>query len=544
MRDGDGAGFFRRANDPRNRDFAASTTTFVPFYPNGFLPLIVSDIEDISIAGGVKATPGDWTVDLSLVYGSNELNYSVENSFNTSLGGINSPRRFDAGGLSSSHHVVNLDFTRKLNIGLFKSVGLAFGAEYRSENFQIREGNVASFVNGPFSVAPFNAPGGAQVFPGFRPNNRINVNRANWSGYLELDTEINDQLTLQLAGRFESYSDFGNTVNGKAAARYEPIKGVAIRGSVSTGFRAPSLAQQFFATTSTNNVTINGVAQLIEVGTFPVSDPVARALGSQPLRPESATNLAGGIALDFIPGLSITADYYNISIRNRIVLTENLTGNAVVAQLLANGISNVSSARFFINGVNTRTQGVDIIGTYRFPDFGLGKFRFTAGFNYNDTQITRRAALGIPALANSVLFGRTESFRLTDGQPRDKINFALDWTLNDLSVSLRTNRFGRVRSAGSGGVTVTNGTINIPAFGTQPGDLTLTPKWITDLQITAKIFKNYELSAGIDNVFDVYPDRVPTVAGFTPNSFFLPYSSLSPFGFNGRFIYVRGAVNF
>ncbi|WP_066651003.1 TonB-dependent receptor plug domain-containing protein [Sphingomonas sp. CCH10-B3] len=544
IRDADGAGFFRRANDARNRDFAASTTTFVPFYPNGFLPLIASKVEDISAAGGVKATVGDWTVDLSLVYGSNQLDYAVEDSFNVSLGGINSPRRFDAGGLSSSQHVVNLDFTRKFNVGFVKSLGLAFGAEYRSENFKIRQGDVASYINGPFSAAPFNAAGGAQVFPGFRPNNRINASRANWSGYVELDTDITDNLTLQLAGRYESYSDFGDTINGKAAARFEPIRGVAFRGSVSTGFRAPSLAQQFFATTSTNNTVINGVAQLIEVGTFPVNDPVARALGSQPLRPEKATNFAGGVALDFIPGLNLTADYYNIEIRDRIVLTENLTGAAVVTQLQANGINNVTSARFFVNGVNTRTQGVDIVGTYRFPDFGLGKFRLTAGFNYNETRITRRAALSIPTLANSVLFGRTESFRLTDGQPRDKINLALDWTLDDLNVTVRTNRFGSVGSAGSGGVTVTNGNVTIPALGTQPGDLTLTPKWITDLQITAKIFKHYELSAGVDNVFDVYPDRTPTVAGFTPNSFFLPYSSLSPFGFNGRFVYVRGTVNF
>ncbi len=544
VRDADGAGFNRRANDARNRDFAASTTTFVPFYPDGFLPLIVSQVEDLSGAFGVKATPGDWTIDLSLVYGSNKLDYSVENSFNVSLGGINSPRRFDAGGLSSSQHVANLDFTRKFNVSFVKSLGIAFGAEYRSENFKIRQGDVPSYINGPFSAAPFNGAGGAQVFPGFRPNNRINASRANWSGYVELDTEITDRLTLQVAGRYESYSDFGDTINGKVAARYEPIRGVAFRGSVSTGFRAPSLAQQFFATTSTNNVVINGVAQLIEVGTFPVNDPVARALGSQPLRPEKATNFAGGVALDFIPGLSLTADYYNIEIRNRIVLTENLTGAAVVTQLQANGINNVTSARFFVNGVNTRTQGVDIIGTYRFPDFGLGRFRFTAGFNYNDTQITRRAALSIPTLTNSVLFGRTESFRLTDGQPRDKLNLALDWTLDDLSVVIRTNRYGQVSSAAASGVTVANGVVTIPALGTQVGDFTLTPKWITDFQITAKIFKHYELSAGVDNVFDVYPDRTPTVAGFTPNSFFLPYSSLSPFGFNGRFLYVRGTVNF
>ncbi len=544
IRDADGAGFFRRPNDARNRDFAASTTTFVPFYANGFLPLIASQIEDISGAFGVKATPGEWTIDVSLVYGSNKLDYAVENSFNVSLGGINSPRRFDAGGLSSSQHVANLDFTRKFNVGFVKSLGLAFGAEYRSENFKIRQGDIPSFINGPFSAAPFNGAGGAQVFPGFRPNNRIDATRANWSGYVELDTDFSDRLTLQLAGRYESYSDFGDTINGKAAVRYEPIRGIALRGSVSTGFRAPSLAQQFFATTSTNNTVVNGVAQLIEVGTFPVNDPVARALGSRPLRPEKATNFAGGIAFDLIPGLSLTADYYNIAIRDRIVLTENLTGAAVVAQLQANGINNVTSARFFVNGVNTRTEGVDIIGTYRFPDFGLGKFRLTAGYNYNQTSITRRAGLTIPTLTNAVLFGRTESFRLTDGQPRSKINLALDWTLDDLSVTIRTNRYGSVSSAASSGVTVNNGVVSVPALGTQVGDFTLRPKWVTDFQITGKIFKHYELSAGVDNVFDVYPDRTPIAAGFTPNSYFLPYSSLSPFGFNGRFIYVRGTMNF
>lgn len=544
IRDADGAGFFRRANDVRDRDFAASTTTFVPFYPDGFLPLIVSQIEDLSGAFGVKATPGDWTVDLSLVYGSNQLDYQVENSFNVSLGGINSPRRFDAGGISSSQHVVNLDFTRKFNVGFLKSLGIAFGGEYRNENFKIRQGDVPSYINGPFSAAPFNGAGGAQVFPGFRPNNRINASRANWSGYVEVDSDITDGLTVQLAGRYESYSDFGDTINGKVAARFEPIKGVAFRGSVSTGFRAPSLAQQFFATTSTNNTVVNGVAQLIEVGTFPVNDPVARALGSQPLRPEKATNLAGGIALDLIRGLSVTADYYNIEIRDRIVLTENLTGAAVVAQLQANGINNVTSARFFVNGVNTRTQGVDIIGTYRVPEFGFGKFRITAGYNYNETKITRRAALSIPTLTNSVLFGRTESFRLTDGQPRSKINLALDWTLGDIGATIRTNRYGSVSSAASGGVTVANGVVTVPALGTQTGDFTLTPKWITDFEIRGKIFKHYELAAGIDNVFDVYPDRTPIAAGFTPNSYFLPYSSLSPFGFNGRFIYLRGTVNF
>ena len=551
IRDANGAGFYRRANDARNRDFAASTTTFVSFYPDGFLPLIDSAIEDISGAVGIKGTSGPWTADLSWVYGQNKLDYGVENSFNVSLGGLASPRKFDAGGLAFGQHVVNLDITRKFDVSLVKSLGLAFGGEFRNENFKIRQGDIASFINGPFSVAPFNAAGGAQVFPGFRPNNAVNASRHSFSGYVELDTDITDKLTVQLAGRYENYSDFGDTVNGKAAVRYEPIRGIAFRGSISTGFRAPSLAQQFFATTSTNNTVVNGVAQLIEVGTFPVNDPVAVALGSQPLRPEKATNIAGGIVFGLVRGLSVTADYYNIAIRNRIVLTENLTGAAVVAQLQANGISNVTSARFFVNGVNTRTQGVDIIGTYKVPEFGLGKFRLTAGYNYNQTSITRRAALSIPSLANSVLFGRTESFRLTDGQPRSKINLALDWSLSRFSALIRTNRYGRVGTAASSGVTVTNGVVNIPALGTQVGDFTLSPKWVTDVQVAVKLLKQFEIAVGADNVLDVYPDRLPTstaagvgAPGFTPNSFFLPYSSQSPFGFNGRFLYIRGTVNF
>jgi iron complex outermembrane receptor protein len=534
IRDGNGAGFYRRANDARNRDFAASTTTFVPIYPNGFLPLIASEIEDISGALGLRGDLGAWHADLSVVYGSNRLNYSVENSVNTSLGGLVSNRKFDAGGLRFGQTVANLDVSREIETGFLSKLSLALGAEYRNENFKIVPGEVQSYVNGPFSAAPFNAAGGSQVFPGFRPNNATDQSRNSIAGYVELDADVSDRFTLQAAGRFEHYSDFGNTVNGKLAGRFEPVDGVALRGSISTGFRAPSLHQQFFTATSTNN--IGGV--LIEVGTFPVSDPVSIALGAQPLDPEKSVNLGVGVTLNPVRGFNLTVDYYNISIKDRIVLSENLQGAAVVALLQAAGINNITSARFFVNGIDTRTQGIDVVGTYRVPDLGFGRLLLTAGFNYNKTKITDRKSL--PSLPGLVLFARPESLRLTLGQPRDKLNFSADWDSGIFGATARTNRYGKVFiPSGDASLAI--------APGDAPADITLSPRWITDLELRVKPFgseRGIELAVGANNVFDVYPDRLPAGGVFGNNNFFLPYSSFSPFGFNGRFLYGRVSVNF
>lgn len=537
IRDGIGAGFYRRSNDARNRDFAASTVNFVPYYADGFLPKIQSQIEDVSGAVGMKGDVGGLTADLSVVYGSNQLDYTTINSFNTSLGGLTSPRRFDAGGIAFGQATANLDLSKKFDLAGFSSFGVAFGAEYRNENFKIRAGEPSSYINGPYTTN--GAAGGAQVFPGFRPNNAVDVNRHSMAAYLELDAEVSKMLTLQAAGRFEHYSDFGDTWNGKLAARLEPVQGIAVRGSIATGFRAPSLAQQYFATTSTNNTVVNGVPQLIEVGTFPATSAVGRALGGKQLQPEKALNIAGGIAINPFAGFSLTADYYNIRIKDRVVLTENLTGAAVVNLLTTAGITGVTSARFFVNGVNTRTQGVDIVGTYRVPQFGAGKFTLTAGYNYNSTKIINRATL--PSLPGVVLFGRQESFRLTDAQPRTKLNLSVDWDLGKLGATVRTNRYGSVWSAAGGALTAPLGTV--------AGDFQMTPKWVTDIEVRVHPMEQVTLAVGADNAFDVYPDRLPIggasgAPGFTPNSYFLPYSSLSPFGFNGRFVYGRVAFQY
>ena len=541
VRDGNGAGFYRRSSDVRNRNWAASTTTFVPIYADGFLPLIASEIIDISAAAGLRGAVGSWDYDLSLTYGSNLLNYRIENTVNTSLGGTESARRFNAGGLRSGQTSINLDVRRDLDLGIGESVSLALGGEYRDENYKIVAGELQSYINGPFSAAPFNAAGGSQVFPGFRPANATDKSRKSYAAYVEVDADLSSAFTVQLAGRYEHYSDFGNTVNGKAALRFEPIDGFAFRGSISTGFRAPSLAQQVFATTSTNNV--GGV--LIEVGTFPVSSPVAIALGSEPLNPEKSLNMGAGFTFTMLEGLNLTVDYYNIKIDDRITLTENLTGADVLTLLTNAGISGVSSARFFINGIDTKTEGLDIVASYRVPEFGLGKFRLSAGFNLNKTDITSRRTFS--GFAAQRLFARQESYRLTDGQPSDKLNLSLDWDYDVVGLTLRANRYGEVFLPSSFSTAANNNNIAL-APGQVPGDIFLKPKWITDLEFRIKPMEDLSIAFGANNLLDVYPDRLPfgTVGGvnYGFNNSFLPYSSQSPFGFSGRFVYGRVSYDF
>ena len=530
-RKANGTGFFRRPNDARNRDFANGGA---PFYPDGFLPQIDSDIEDIALTAGIRGETGGWNLDLSIGYGTNRLDYGVSNSWNASLGGLVSPTEFDAGGLRSGQTAVNFDAQRDIDLGIGET-SFAFGGEWRNENYKIVPGETASWVAGPFFFTNGAAPG-AQVFPGFQPSTRVDASRDSFAAYAELDTDLSDMFNVQIAGRYEHFSDFGDTLNGKIAARFEPVEGLAFRGAASTGFRAPGMAQQFFSTTSTNNVP--GVG-LIEIGTFPVNSPIAVALGAQPLEPEESVNLSGGVVFTMLEGLSLTVDYYNIKIDDRVVLTENLQGADVVALLQAAGVVG-SSARFFINGIDTRTEGLDIVASYRVPDFGAGRFTLTAGFNVNDTRITdRRTFSGFNAQR---LFARPESFRLTDGQPANKLNIGVDWDMAPFGASLRANRFGSVfLPIGS------NNDLSI-AKGAAPGDVTLSPEWVVDLEARFTLMERTQLAVGANNLFDQYPDRLPfgVVNGFNfgQNQAFLPYSSQSPFGFSGRFLYGRVSVEF
>jgi iron complex outermembrane receptor protein len=586
-RNGLSAANYRQQSAAANRDYGALTpnqtpnaANFVPLTPDGFLPYIDTDLRDYAGTVGLRGEVAGWHADFSVGYGHNSFDYTVRNSLNTSFG-TQSQSTFDAGGLRYGQTVANLDLSRQYEIGLATPLSVAIGAEYRNENFQIRPGDLQSYATGPLFRASFAttaancaaqsgvynagtgicsfpgraAPAGAQGFPGIPAASATDESRHSWAGYAELDTNLFEGFTAVLAGRYEHFSDFGDTFNGKLALRYEPVHGFAVRGSISNGFRAPSLHQQFFTTTSTN--FINGLP--VDISTLAVNSPVARALGSRDLEPEKSINLSIGATANPLRGLTFTVDYYRIGIDNRIVLTENLGAagagtpavNAAVKALLdANGFQSVGAARFFVNGLDTTTQGVDAVASYRFSPGGLGTWTLTAAYNYNKTRIDRRLNnLGpLATIPGIVLFGRVEGIRFTDGQPRDKVVFSADGELGDFGLTARTTRYGRVISPGA--TAPLADPLSLTLLG--PDDIMLGAKWLTDLELRYRAFGHLELAIGADNVFDVYPDRSPfgprpasAGGGVYPiNQYYLPYSGFSPFGFNGRFLYARASVEF
>ena len=579
---------WRQQNAAANRDFSVlapnqtpNAANFVPLTGEGFLPFIASQLKDYSGAVGVKGELGGWKTDLSVERGHNSFDYRTENSLNTSFGPA-SQRDFDAGGLRYGQTVANLDFSKQYGVGFAKPLSVAFGAEYRNEQFKIRPGDTQSYAIGPFFRAAINnttaancasqqgvfnastnvctfpgraAGAGAQGFPGIPANAATDVSRHSYAGYAELDTDPFEGFTTTIAGRYEHFSDFGDTWNGKFAARYEPVKGYAIRGSISNGFRAPSLQQQYFTTTSTN--FIGGLP--VDISTVAVNSPVARALGSQPLKPEKSTNLSLGFTANPFRGFTLTVDYYHIKIKNRIVLTENLgaAGSGTAAQnaavkavLDANGFASVGAARFFINGLDTTTQGVDAVASYHFRTDGFGSWNLTAAYNYNKSKIDRRInALGpLATIPGLVLFGRIEGIRFTDGQPRDKVVLSADGDIGDFGITARTTRYGKVISPGA--AAPISDPLSLTAYG--PDDIFLKAKWITDLELRMKAGGRAEFAIGANNIFDVYPTRSPfgprpASAGggvYPANQEYIPFSIFSPFGFNGRYIYGRMSVNF
>jgi iron complex outermembrane receptor protein len=552
-RDGLSAANYRQASNAANRDFAAlpagvapTNANFVAVFPDGFLPFIESNYDDYAIAGGVKGEVGPWGVDLSGVYGHNEIDYRTLNSINTSFGGAG-PRNVDSGGIRFGQFTANLDIRREFDAGFAKPLTLAFGAEYRNENFKLRPGQLESYAAGPFTGR--GAAVGQQGFPGIPASAATDNSRNSYAGYIELDTDVFDGFTVTAAGRYEHFSDFGDTVNGKLALRYEFAPGFAVRGSVSNGFRAPSLHQQFFTTTSTNFVS--GVP--VDIVTAQVGSPVAQALGAQPLDPEKSVNFSGGVTLNPFRGFNITADYFRIKITDRIVLTENLgssgdatTDAAARAALNANGFSSVGAARFFINGLDTTTEGVDVVGTYRFGLGGLGNWSLSAAYNYTDNRIDERLNNLGPFASNPniILFGRVEGLRFTDGQPRDKVVLSGEGTLGMFGITARSTRYGRVLAP-----TALAGVVGLETIGAD--DVRLDPRWITDLEVRVTLDERMTFAFGANNLFDVYPNRLPfgprpaSVGGvYPPNQIYIPYSGFSPFGFNGRFLYGRVSAEF
>jgi iron complex outermembrane receptor protein len=446
--------------------------------------------------------------------------------------GAASPTEFEAGGLKFGQAVANLDFVRAFPISSFSSpLNVAFGAEARHDKYTVAAGEPDSYRDAgsrptgcPTNPCPQPAPG-AQVFSGFQPGDAGDHTRTYVAGYFDLETSLLQRLQLGLAGRTEHYSDFGSTTTGKASARLEFYPGYAVRGAVQTGFRAPSLAQEFFSSTATNFLNLGSGLQPYEVRTLPATSAVAVALGAEPLKPEKSVNYSVGLALAPLQNLSLTADYYHIKIDDRIVLSGNFGGNAAFAAFLASkGITGVGLARFFTNAIDTKTDGLDVITRYAVDLGNVGITRFTGGANWTKSHVTRISNTPAALSAQqSVLFDRIEQGRIEVGQPHRTIHLTLDHTKGPFAATIHTAQFGPVGFRGS----ATDLTL----------DQTFSAKWVTDVNASYTFFRQLRLTLGANNVFDQYPDEQ---IAKNNNSNIFPYSTtLTTFGNNGRFVYLR-----
>jgi iron complex outermembrane receptor protein len=383
QREGLAAGFFRRAFDDR---------TVRAVYPNGFLPLISSDIADGSLAAGLRGVVAGWSWDIGGVYGQNGFEFGVHNSINTSMG-VNSPRDFYAGALRFNQMTFNGDITRQFGT-MIGPVNVAVGAEFRRDNFKLERGDENSYRVGTFNIldgpnagrpaAPF-----AQVFPGFRPEDETDASRNNVAGYIDLELSPTEALLIGIAGRAERYSDFGSTTDAKLALRYELLPGLAVRGAMQTGFRAPSLGQSYFSAVSTNFIIVSGVSTPFEIRTFAVGSRGGELLGAVALQPEQSENVSAGVTFNPVRFFSLTADWYRVNIDERIVLSGNFVDTSVANLLARNGIPGVSGARYFTNAVDTRTTGLDIVTSFAVDLKTGGLVRFTAGYNESASAPSR-----------------------------------------------------------------------------------------------------------------------------------------------------------
>ncbi|WDE14615.1 TonB-dependent receptor plug domain-containing protein [Thalassomonas haliotis] len=515
-RDGLSGGFYRRANDSRNVE---------EIYPDGFLPHIATEVKDHSLALGVRGESGDWDWDLSTNYGKNDFSFGVENSLNTSMG-VDSPTEFDNGSLVYEQTLVNFSANNSFDFGLPNEVFVALGAEYRHENYQINAGEEASYTTILDENGDPVGPGGAQVLAGFAPESEVDRSRHNIALFVEFDSDLSDNLNTSYAARYEDYSDFGSSFNHKIAARYEVSDTLAFRGAISTGFKAPSLAQTSYKSVAT--VFENGVPN--EVGIFPVDHSAAQALGASQLEAEESVNATLGFVYQ-LDNFNLTVDAYRITIDDRIVLSENLSGDEVEAILVAAGELNTQRARFFTNAIDTTTKGIDIVATYDLELNSYGSLALSAALNFNDTEVTHLKAN--PEELNSlgddyVLFSDREIARFEKGTPKDKYNLAATWTLDELTATLRATRYGEVTDASSD----------------PDNHEVLAAKWITDLDVSYQLTENLQLAVGANNLFDQYPqDTVSNIGSTTFNRIF-PYSGFSAYGIDGRFIYGRVSYSF
>jgi iron complex outermembrane receptor protein len=469
-------------------------------YPNGFLPLILQNTFDTGGAIGLRGTMAGWDWDLSDTAGYNAADFRVSNTVNTSLG-TTGPTSFDGGGQRYFQNVANLTIGRAFSI--LAGAHLSAGIEHRYEAYRIRPGEPLSYTGA-----------GAQGFPGYNPPSPVDVHRSAFSAFLDAEMSPIKGLDLGAAVRYENYSDFGDRLTWKGSLFWRPVPFLAVRGTVSTGFRAPSLQQQYFSTVTSQ--LSNGV--LVNVGNFAVSDPVAVALGATPLKPETSHNYSAGLVITPLHRLDLSVDFYRIDIRNRITFSESLTGAQVIAILLAHNITNASQVRFFTNAADTRSQGIEATLHWSAGKAQTGLLDLSLGYGgfENDLEALRTNPV-LPALP---LLGLTSIGVLVGSHPLSKITANASFTLGALHLSGNVVNFGPFRAA--------------PLGVTQR----FAPRTVLDLAAGFDIARSARFDVGVLNATDTFPDEV---IGQTDGRIYTEGGGLN---FNGREFYARFSARF
>lgn len=486
-RDGSSAAFARGgigSDDIPSRNSAA-------MFPDGFVPFINGDIDDRSGSVGLRWDIGEWRADLSTTYGFNRFRFLIDNTLNASIanrdllnGGPGvSATAFDAGGFDFRQSTTNLDFTRYFD-GVFNGLNVAFGGEFRDENYTIFAGEPGSFID---ADGPGGGNAGSQGFPGFQPVDETDTDRHSWAGYLDLEADLTDRLLVGLAGRFEDYSDFGSTVDGKLSIGFQASDTLLLRGSASTGFRAPSLQQRLFSSTFTDFVSGEPVDVLLARN----GGPVAVAAGIPELDEETSVSASIGFTWQPADNLAITLDAYRIKIDDRIVLSGRFDTTDPNIGAILEGLG-VGEAQFFVNSIDTRTRGIDLTIAHDTP-LGGGQLNTYLAFNLSDTEVTDINAPPSLIGREDVLLEDRERRFIEEGGPGSKGTLTFDYTHGKWNAVWRFIYFG----------SQTLGTFSGPP---EP-NLEFDPRLSADVSLTYSFTDRIKLTAGGTNIFDAFPSR-------------------------------------
>jgi len=534
-RDNQSGGFTRTASN--------ATGNVLSIYPDGFLPLINTDIEDLSLFAGYRwETASGWGFDLSGGYGDNDFGFLISNSLNASFG-ASSPTSADAGTLVLDQTTFNFDASKLYDQGSVP-FNVAWGAEYRDEGYQIKAGEPVSYQDGgqknPFTGQNY-APG-FQVFRGFSPAEAVSRSRDSWALYTDLESQLTDKFLLTGALRYEDFSDFGSTTNWKVSGRFDVIDSFAIRAAANTGFRAPSMQQQFFNSISTQFVSKPGVEGLVpeERGTFRNDSAVAAALGIPKLSEEQSDNYSLGFIWNPLDNVSLTVDYFQVDIEDRIVLSGAISAtNAAIPVAVRNVLlaNNIGAAQFFTNAGKTTTDGFEVVFNWSVPTDNGGMFRLDASAAFISTDVSGDVNTdGLLAGLENVIFVAQDRSIIEEWQPDNRASTTASYAIGNWMLLGRINYYGEY--------TVEEGDGSRQTFGSE---------WFPDAMVEYGFGDSgFAVQVGANNFTDTTPDknligqsRGGSIPGIVDSPGVFTFSRrAAPFGFNGGYWYMKAIYRF